>query len=90
MAIAIPLHISHKAAERRATVYVPADIEVPKRRKTRIDTTEKHTARIRAEGEATTRMPFSRKSYKTGDGDVLQPRRMNSDHSRFKSWGTLC
>jgi len=32
----------------------------------------------------------SRSTYRYGDGDVVQPKRIGSDHSHLKSKGTLC
>lgn len=38
-------------------------------------------------GAVTNDWTYNQAPYKTGDGDTIQPRRLGSDHSRFKSHG---
>ena len=46
-------------------------------------------ARVRQPNEPAQRMPYSKETYRTGDGDVVQHLRENSDHSKYKSRGCI-
>lgn len=75
-------HLNKKAdIPEDATIYPPPITKVKPKREWAA------SKRIHQAGTITNDWTYNQAPYKTGDGDTIQPRRKNSDHSRFKSHG---
>lgn len=80
---AVILGLSKTADERRRTHSAPPDISMPgAKSKPKREKTEKYVPRVRHPNEAVPRNgDWKTSTYKTGDGDIIQPPRPGSLHA---------